>query len=119
MRVEMIVLILCAAVLAITFSTTASRGQSPASGLPQVVSVTGDVEGTHDPSIAKDGSSWYLFATATEPKRDGEVELWMTRFHDRGARKRRMPPHVVVLCVLYWVLGSENLGDGKGGLIGL
>src|SRR6202522_3225764 len=74
MRMGMIVLFLGAAVLAVTLSTTDIHGQSPA-GLPQVVSVTGDVEGTHDPSIAKEGSSWYLFATATEPKRDGELPI--------------------------------------------
>ena len=65
------------------------------------------------------GPLWRGVNYWAEPKRDGEVELWMTRFHDRGARKRRMPPHVVVLCALYWVLGSEKLGDEKGDLIGL
>jgi len=49
--------------------------QQPASTVPQVIGVTGDVEGVHDPSIIKDGSSWYLFGTATEPKRDGELPV--------------------------------------------
>lgn len=75
MKAGMIVLFLGAAALAVTFSTTDIHGQSPASGLPQVISVTGDVEGTHDPSIAKDGNTWYLFATATERKRDGELPI--------------------------------------------
>jgi arabinan endo-1,5-alpha-L-arabinosidase len=42
---------------------------------PQVVKVEGDVEYTHDPSIAKDGDTWYLFGTANGPARDGEVPI--------------------------------------------
>ena len=30
---------------------------------PRAFSLTGDVAGTHDPSIARDGKTWYVFAT--------------------------------------------------------
>jgi hypothetical protein len=37
---------------------------------------------------------------SAEPKRDGEVELWMTRFHDQRAWRRRMPYAVYgVFCI--------------------
>src|SRR5271156_3255820 len=42
---------------------------------PQVVKVAGDVEYTHDPSIAKDGDTWYLFGTANGPARKGELPI--------------------------------------------
>jgi arabinan endo-1,5-alpha-L-arabinosidase len=57
------------------FPAPAVYAQRPASTVPQVVGVAGDVEGTHDPSIIKDGSSWYLFGTATERQRDGELPI--------------------------------------------
>jgi arabinan endo-1,5-alpha-L-arabinosidase len=41
----------------------------------QVVHVEGDVEYTHDPSIAKDGDTWYLFGTANGPVRKGELPI--------------------------------------------
>jgi arabinan endo-1,5-alpha-L-arabinosidase len=34
---------------------------------PHVFQLQGDIAGTHDPSIIKDGDTWYLFAT-TPPK---------------------------------------------------
>jgi arabinan endo-1,5-alpha-L-arabinosidase len=43
--------------------------------VPQVIQVDGDVEYTHDPSIAKDGDTWYLFGTANGPNRDGELPI--------------------------------------------
>jgi len=42
---------------------------------PQVVKVEGDVEYMHDPSIAKDGDTWYLFGTANGPVRKGELPI--------------------------------------------
>jgi arabinan endo-1,5-alpha-L-arabinosidase len=33
---------------------------------PHIYKVEGDVEGVHDPSIIKEGGTWYLFGTATE-----------------------------------------------------
>jgi len=70
-----IVVIISTMVLAASFSAPSSYSQTPGSDAPQVIRVTGDVEGTHDPSIAKDGSTWYLFGTATEPQRDGELPV--------------------------------------------
>ncbi|MFZ0321708.1 MAG: arabinan endo-1,5-alpha-L-arabinosidase [Candidatus Sulfotelmatobacter sp.] len=61
--------------LAAMFSASADYAQQSTPAVPQVIGVAGDVAGTHDPSIIKDGSSWYLFATATEPKRDGELPV--------------------------------------------
>jgi arabinan endo-1,5-alpha-L-arabinosidase len=39
------------------------QASSPAS--PKAFQLEGDVEGTHDPSIIKDGDTWHLFATVT------------------------------------------------------
>jgi arabinan endo-1,5-alpha-L-arabinosidase len=61
--------------LAAMFSIPAVYAQPLAPTVPQVIGVTGDVEGVHDPSIIKDGSSWYLFGTATGPKRGGELPV--------------------------------------------
>ena len=43
--------------------------------VPEVIKVEGDVEYVHDPSIAKDGDTWYLFGTANGPVRDGELPI--------------------------------------------
>ncbi len=42
---------------------------------PQVINVEGDIQFVHDPSIAKDGDTWYLFSTANGPIRDGELPI--------------------------------------------
>jgi arabinan endo-1,5-alpha-L-arabinosidase len=39
---------------------------SPAQG-PHVYALSGDVTGTHDPSIIKEGKTWYVFATGKAP----------------------------------------------------
>jgi len=39
---------------------------------PRVFNVEGDVLGTHDPSIIKEGDTWYLFATTPPNSRTGE-----------------------------------------------
>jgi arabinan endo-1,5-alpha-L-arabinosidase len=41
----------------------------------RVIKVEGDVQGAHDPSIIQDGDTWYVFGTATNPKRDGELPI--------------------------------------------
>lgn len=64
-----IVLALC------LFATIHIVGKDNAANIPQVVKVEGDVEYTHDPSIAKDGDTWYLFGTANGPGRDGELPI--------------------------------------------
>jgi arabinan endo-1,5-alpha-L-arabinosidase len=42
---------------------------------PRVIVVDGDAPGTHDPSIIRDGSTWYLFATETGPNHRGELPI--------------------------------------------
>lgn len=37
-----------------------------ATSAAHAIHVEGDVEGTHDPSIAKDGDTWYVFGTRTD-----------------------------------------------------
>ena len=34
---------------------------------PKALHVSGDVAGTHDPSLARDGSTWYVYATGKAP----------------------------------------------------
>ncbi len=42
---------------------------------PQLIPVSGDVQYTHDPSIIKDGDTWYLFGTNNGPERAGELPI--------------------------------------------
>src|SRR5690242_16611039 len=42
---------------------------------PQVIVPAGDSEFVHDPSIIKDGNTWYLFSTAAGPVREGELPI--------------------------------------------
>jgi arabinan endo-1,5-alpha-L-arabinosidase len=42
---------------------------------PQALKVEGDVEYTHDPSIIKDGDTWFLFGTNNGPERAGELPI--------------------------------------------
>ena len=49
-------------------------GQTLPVASPHVISVSGDVEYTHDPSIAKDGDTWYLFSTKG-PNQKGEIPV--------------------------------------------
>ncbi|RXH54772.1 arabinan endo-1,5-alpha-L-arabinosidase [Granulicella sibirica] len=53
-----------AAVLAlgVLMSGTACRAEDP-----HVYALTGDAAGTHDPSIIKEGGTWYVFATGKAP----------------------------------------------------
>jgi arabinan endo-1,5-alpha-L-arabinosidase len=41
----------------------------------QIINVAGDTAYVHDPSIIKDGNTWYLFSTMSGPKRDGEIPV--------------------------------------------
>jgi arabinan endo-1,5-alpha-L-arabinosidase len=64
------------ATLFLAFSLlTIAPARSQKNNAPQVVHVEGDVEYTHDPSIAKDGDTWYLFGTANGPVRHGELPI--------------------------------------------
>src|SRR5262245_57029920 len=49
--------------------------QNAQSGSAGSILLSGDVKFTHDPSIIKDGDTWYLFATANEPVRKGELPV--------------------------------------------
>ena len=55
------------AVLAIVLGIT-ELGQAVASS--QVIKVEGDTEFTHDPSIIKDGDTWYVFRLKTRERAD-------------------------------------------------
>jgi arabinan endo-1,5-alpha-L-arabinosidase len=41
----------------------------------RVLDLSGDVQYTHDPSIIKDGDTWYLFGTNNGPERNGELPI--------------------------------------------
>jgi arabinan endo-1,5-alpha-L-arabinosidase len=58
--------------LALYVLTLPSRAQTAPA---QVIPVEGEVQGTHDPSIIQDGDTWYVFGTATEHPRDGELPI--------------------------------------------
>jgi arabinan endo-1,5-alpha-L-arabinosidase len=62
--------------LAFSLATAALvHGQAQTQQASQVIKVEGDVKYTHDPSIAKDGDTWYLFGTANGPVRKGELPI--------------------------------------------
>lgn len=56
-------------------STAFAFAEDNQQSTPQVVKVEGDVEYAHDPSIAKDVDTWYLFGTANGPIRKGELPI--------------------------------------------
>ncbi len=62
--------ILVLSVLLLVFSHSAAHAASA-----EVITVSGDSEYVHDPSIIKDGNTWYLFGTANGPNRDGELPI--------------------------------------------
>jgi arabinan endo-1,5-alpha-L-arabinosidase len=53
---------------------------------PVVLKIDGDVEYTHDPSIAKDGNTWYVFSTNNGSDRKGEIPIRCS--HDLHQWKR-------------------------------
>jgi arabinan endo-1,5-alpha-L-arabinosidase len=57
------------------FGAAFAHGKENQQTASQVIKVEGDVEYVHDPSIAKDGDTWYLFSTANGPIRDGELPI--------------------------------------------
>lgn len=69
-----------AAILILAFFTLfpSAFAQSPTSHA-RVIAVSGDSEYVHDPSIIKDGDTWYLFSTANGPVRDGELPIRCSR----------------------------------------
>jgi arabinan endo-1,5-alpha-L-arabinosidase len=61
--------------LTITFGAKTLPAQQADSRSAHAFQLDGDVAGTHDPSIAKDGDTWYVFATATGPNHKGELPI--------------------------------------------
>lgn len=49
-------------------------GQS-AQTAPKVIPVIGDTRFVHDPSLIKDGDTWYLFTTASGPQHNGQLPI--------------------------------------------
>jgi arabinan endo-1,5-alpha-L-arabinosidase len=64
-----------ALLLASVFLPSVLAAQQPTLSKPHVIKVEGDVEFTHDPSIIKEGDTWYLFSTANGPDRGGELPI--------------------------------------------
>jgi arabinan endo-1,5-alpha-L-arabinosidase len=60
---------LIAIVVLIFLAGSSSHGiaAQPNSSVPQVFTLSGDYQGTHDPSIIKAGETWYVFATGRAP----------------------------------------------------
>jgi arabinan endo-1,5-alpha-L-arabinosidase len=54
-------------------SSPASAQLGPARS--RVIPLSGDIEFTHDPSITREGDTWYLFSTANGPDRTGELPI--------------------------------------------
>ena len=68
MKIALLLILCCA--------TRILAGEDKSSdNTPHALKVEGDVEYVHDPSIAKDGDTWYLFGTANGPVRKGELPI--------------------------------------------
>lgn len=65
--------------VAVAVALTLTSWAQSAPAVPQALSLAGDVEGAHDPSIIKEGNTWYLFGTATEHPREGELPIRCSR----------------------------------------
>ena len=63
------------AIICVLVAITACSPASHAAEHPEVIAVSGDTEYVHDPSIIKDGDTWYEFGTANGPNRDGELPI--------------------------------------------
>jgi len=72
-------------------SAVAPVAQQPS---PRIIKVTGEVEGTHDPSIIKDGDTWYVFSTTTERPREGELPVRCSKDLQRWQRCGYVLPDV-------------------------
>jgi arabinan endo-1,5-alpha-L-arabinosidase len=63
------------AVMAAFFSCAIMAQAQTQDAEPQAYHLQGDIEGTHDPSIIKEGNTWYLFGTVTEKAPDGQLPI--------------------------------------------
>ena len=57
------------------FSTSARSIAQSSANIAEVVPVSGEVEGIHDPSIMKEKDAWYVFSTRTGPPSEGELPI--------------------------------------------
>jgi arabinan endo-1,5-alpha-L-arabinosidase len=71
MKIQISVMLLCVTV----FLANPVRVRAADSSAPKVIEVEGDVTGTHDPSIIKEDNTWYLFATVTGPRPEGQLPI--------------------------------------------
>ena len=62
-------------VKALIFGSAVFAVMAQAPTVPQVMPVSGDTEFVHDPSLIKEGETWYLFSTGTGPNHQGEIPL--------------------------------------------
>jgi arabinan endo-1,5-alpha-L-arabinosidase len=70
-----IALLILGSVLTVIPAAQSLSAQQSIAAPPQALVLDGDIAGTHDPSIAKDGDTWYVFATATGPNHKGELPI--------------------------------------------
>ena len=66
---------LLSAVAMLLVSLAASKCQTQPQAAPSVIHVEGNVDGVHDPSIIKEGDTWYLFSTVTEKNSPGQLPI--------------------------------------------
>ncbi|HSB76291.1 MAG TPA: family 43 glycosylhydrolase, partial [Terriglobales bacterium] len=65
----------CWAIASLLLLTTAAARGHKSGSAPRVFSLEGDVQGTHDPSMARDGDTWYLFATGASQNPPGQLPI--------------------------------------------
>src|SRR5206468_10705978 len=63
----------CWAIVLTATLSALSPGYSNAQS--KTITLSGDIRYVHDPSIIKDGDTWYEFGTANGPVRDGELPV--------------------------------------------
>jgi arabinan endo-1,5-alpha-L-arabinosidase len=74
MNVRIALGVAIASVLAIALQAAGRRSKHNGFPAPQAFAVEGDVN-THDPSIIKQGNTWYLFSTTNGRNRSGELPV--------------------------------------------
>lgn len=61
-------------------------------GAPHAFALTGDYQGTHDPSIIRAGDTWYVFATGLAPQ--GQMAIRCSRDLEHWARCGQVFPEI-------------------------
>jgi arabinan endo-1,5-alpha-L-arabinosidase len=62
-------------ILSIIFLFPTLSSGHPSAHPAEAISVAGNAEFVHDPSIIHEGDTWYVFATTSGPDRDGEIPV--------------------------------------------